>query len=210
MPIYSFLAVPLGYFLGSTPSTYIVGRLVGKVDMRSEGDGRISAAAIYRRSGRVQYALVLAMDIGKGALSIFIANLLTNSLVLVLLAGFATVVGHCWSAFMKFKGGLGATVICGVLLATVFWQLMIGLAIGTIVMLTTHKSGLSSAIAVIVTSIVLLTQSLVQNQPLPGVLIIYPIILILLMVVKRFQINRIAPEMPSSLDQSGKTKQSLD
>jgi glycerol-3-phosphate acyltransferase PlsY len=210
MSIYSFLAVPLGYILGSMPSTYIVGRLVGKVDMRGEGDGRISAAAIYRRLGRIQYALVLAMDIGKGALAIFIANLLTNSLALVLLAGFATMVGHCWSTFMKFKGGLGATVICGVLLATVFWQLVIGLAVGAIAMLITRKSGLSSAVAVIATSVVLLIQSLVQDQPLPGVLIIYPIILILLMALKRFQINRIAPEMPGSLDQSGKTKQRLD
>ena len=30
----SFLSIPVGYVLGSIPSSYIVGRFVGKTDMR--------------------------------------------------------------------------------------------------------------------------------------------------------------------------------
>ena len=195
MPVYPFLSIPIGWLLGSIPSAYIIGRLLGKTDMRTEGDGRISAAAIYRRVGRIQYALVLAMDIGKGTLSIFIANLLTNSLILVLLAGFVTVVGHCWSVFLKLEGGLGATVICGVLIGTVLWPLIIGLAVGAVVMLITRKSGFSSGVTIVVISTVLLIQYLVQSQsqahPLDPVLIIYPIALILIMVLKHIQVNRI-------------------
>ena len=62
---YSFLAVPLAYLIGSFPSTLIIGKLVGRTDMRAEGDGKISAAAIYRRMGRLPYTIVVLMDIGK-------------------------------------------------------------------------------------------------------------------------------------------------
>jgi len=178
---------------------------MGKADMRNEGDGRISAAAVYRKLGRLPYALVLLMDIGKGALSVAIANLLAASLVLVLLTGFAAMVGHCWSVFLKFKGGLGATAMCGVLLATVLWQLLIGLAVGTIIMSATRKSGFSSAIVIIVTTIVLLLQYLFYNQahPLAPALIIYPMALILIMVLKRLQTKKIQETMlegPDDLD----------
>jgi len=173
--------------------------------MRTEGDGRISAAAVYKKVGRLPYALVLIMDIGKGALSIGIANLFTDALVVVLLTGFAAVLGHCWSVFMKFKGGLGATVMCGVLLATVLWQLLIGLAAGAIVMLITRKSGLSSAVVIMVTTIVLLIQYLFFNQTnqLAPILIIYPAALILIMVLKRLQTKKIRealPQDPTDLD----------
>ncbi|MBM3149220.1 MAG: hypothetical protein FJZ88_04210, partial [Chloroflexi bacterium] len=79
MAWYSFLAIPLGYLIGSFPSTLIIGRLMGKQDMRTEGDGKISAAAVYRRMGRIPYAIVVLMDIGKGALAIVAARALTDS-----------------------------------------------------------------------------------------------------------------------------------
>ncbi len=205
MTEYSLLSIPIGYVLGSTPSSYIIGRFMGKADMRNVGDGRISAAAVYRKLGRLPYALVLLMDIGKGALSIAIANLLTDALVLVLLTGFAAVIGHCWSVFMKFKGGLGATAICGVLMATVFWQLLMGLVVGAIVMLATRKSGISSAVVIVFTTIVLLIQYLFFRQayPLAPALIIYPVALILVMVLKRLQTRKIREvmlETPEDLD----------
>lgn len=107
----SLLSIPLAYLLGSISSTYIVGRLVGNVDMRTEDDGRISAAAMYRRFGLIPFLVVVIMDMGMAALAVIIAKMLTESLEIVLVAGFATVVGHNWSVFLRFKGGLGATAI---------------------------------------------------------------------------------------------------
>jgi glycerol-3-phosphate acyltransferase PlsY len=172
---------------------------MGKIDVRQEGDGRISAAAVHRKLGVVPFVLVVVMDVGEGVLTVLIARMLTKSLmpteslIVMMIAGFAAVVGHNWSVFLKFKGGMGATTIYGVLVALVWWQLLIVAAAAYIIFLIMKRknSGLMTAILIIVLSIVLLVQSLFQNEPL--ILAIYPFILILLMVLKRFQISRTGP-----------------
>jgi glycerol-3-phosphate acyltransferase PlsY len=193
------IAVVLGYLIGSIPSAYIIGRLIGKIDLRSEGDGRISAAAVHKRLGVVPFLLVVVMDVGVGVLAVLIAKLLTGSPLdvftdsqwAVLVAGFAAVVGHDWPVFLKFKGGLGATTTFGVLVALVWWQFLIVAAAVFILHLVMKrkKSGLVTAILIVVLSVVLLLQSLFQNKPL--ILAIYPAILIVLMILKGIQIGRI-------------------
>ena len=183
------IAVILGYVIGSIPSAYIIGRLMGKIDVRQEGDGRISASAVHKRLGVVPFVLVVIMDVGEGVLAVLVAGMLTESLLVVLIAGFAAVVGHNWSVFLKFKGGLGATTIYGVLVTLVWWQLLVVAAAAFILFLIMKrkKSGLSTAVLIIALSIVLF----VQKSPL--ILVIYPFILILLMVLKRFQVSRTRP-----------------
>jgi glycerol-3-phosphate acyltransferase PlsY len=183
-------AVILGYLLGAIPSAYIVGRLIGKIDLRSQPDGKISASVVNKKLGVFPFLLVVAMDVGKGALAVVIAGLLTDSLIIVLIAGFAAVTGHNWSVFLKFKGGLGATVTYGVLIAIVWWQLLIAAAVAGIIYFTTRKSGLSTAILIAIISGIMLAQYLLGSGTL--ILVPYPLVLILLMVLKRFQI-RVAP-----------------
>ena len=183
------IAVILGYVIGSIPSAYIIGRLMGKIDVRQEGDGRISASAVHKRLGVVPFVLVVIMDVGEGVLAVLVAGMLTESLLVVLIAGFAAVVGHNWSVFLKFKGGLGATTIYGVLVTLVWWQLLVVAAAAFILFLIMKrkKSGLSTAVLIIALSIVLF----VQKSPL--ILVIYPFVLIMLMLLKRFQISRTVP-----------------
>ncbi len=154
--------------------------------MRQEGDGRISASAVHKRLGVIPYLLVVVMDVGAGALSVFIATILTEYQLTILLAGFAAVVGHNWSVFLKFKGGLGATTIYGVLVYLAWWQVLTAAAIAfaLFLIMKRKKSGLSTAILLTIVSIILF----IQKEPL--ILVVYPFILILLMVLKRFQISR--------------------
>jgi len=173
--------------------------LMGKIDMRQEPDGRISAAAVHEKLGVVPFLLVVVMDVGAGVLAVFIAKWLTGSPLdvytdsqwAVLAAGFAAVVGHNWPVFLKFKGGLGATTTFGVLVSLVWWQfLIVAVAVFILHLITKRKkSGLMTAILIVALSIILLLQGLFQNKPL--ILAIYPAILILLMILKRLQIGRI-------------------
>jgi glycerol-3-phosphate acyltransferase PlsY len=126
-----YLVIPLGYFIGSISGAYIICRLIGKFDIRIERDGRISAAEVYRKLGTRPFLYVVGIDVVKGLVSVTIAQLITQnmscSLIIVLLTGFLTVIGHNWSIFLQFKGGLGATVMYGVLGGILFFQTLIAL-----------------------------------------------------------------------------------
>jgi glycerol-3-phosphate acyltransferase PlsY len=190
MAIYDFLLVPLGYLLGSIPSAYIIGRLAKGVDVRTEADGRISAAAVYRRAGVIPFLAVIAMDVGQGAAAILIAKFLTDSLLVILLAGLAAVVGHNWSVFLKFRGGLGATTTYGVLAGLAIWQLLIAGLVAVVPFVVTRKSGLSTGVLIGTISIIFLVQRIFFDQEISVFLIVYPPMLIACMLLKRFQIRR--------------------
>ena len=191
------IAVVLGYLIGSIPSAYIIGRLWGKIDLRLEGDGRVSAAAVHRKLGIVPFLVVVVMDVGAGVLAVLFAKMLTgspldvftDSQLAVLVAGFAAVAGHNWSVFLNFRGGLGATTIFGVLVTLAWWQfLVVAAAVFTIFLIMKRKkSGLMTAVLIVGFSLLLF----IQKAPL--ILVIYPFILILLMLLKRFQISKTGP-----------------
>ena len=110
-------AIIIGYILGSIPFAYIIARLKKGVDIRKVGGGNVGALNTYREIGPVYGLGVLAADILKGVLAVFVAKWLDISLAWVCVAGFAAVVGHNWPVFIKFKGGMGAATVIGVLVA---------------------------------------------------------------------------------------------
>jgi acyl phosphate:glycerol-3-phosphate acyltransferase len=191
----------MGYLLGSIPFSYLVARLFGKIDLREEGDGRISAAAVKKRMGLVPFLAVVVLDVCKGFAAVMIAkamigsttveDLPLSSLLIILSTGFVAVIGHSWSPFIKFQGGLGATVIYGTLAGAFLWpQEIIALVIGAISILVTRKSGFSTGAVIIALVIVLLLQKIFWTPDMPLLIIFYPIILIVLMIVKRFQVRK--------------------
>jgi len=118
MPL--FLIAILSYLLGSIPFSYIVAKLYRK-NLFEVGSRNIGAVNVYRATGKIE-ALLLALigDVGKGALVIFLAKLLSflgyNLLFGQALAAFFVVAGHNWPIFLKFKGGRGLASLIGVLL----------------------------------------------------------------------------------------------
>ena len=59
--------------------------------------------------------LVTLLDAGKGVLAVWIAARLAPGVVALALAGAAVVVGHCWSVYIGFKGGMGLATAAGTL-----------------------------------------------------------------------------------------------
>lgn len=176
--------IAIAYLLGSIPSAYLVGRLLKGLDIREAGDGRLGAAATYRRVGLAGGLIVGLMDLAKGAAAVFLAQVLGFPLLVVLLAGLAVVVGHNWSIFLRFKGGKGALTICGVLASLMFWQLLIAIALGGIFYLITHKTGMSTGILLGFLSLInLITGSLI-------LLIILPLFISLPMVLKHISMPK--------------------
>ncbi|MGD9143752.1 MAG: glycerol-3-phosphate acyltransferase [Dehalococcoidia bacterium] len=109
-------AIIIGYILGSIPFAYIIARMKKGVDIREVGGGNAGALNVYRQVGPLYGLGVLATDIGKGALAVLVAGWMDLSLSWVCVAGFASIVGHNWPLFLKFRGGKGAATVIGVLL----------------------------------------------------------------------------------------------
>lgn len=117
MEIKIALGVIIGYLLGSIPFAYIIARLKKGVDIREVGGGNVGALNTYREIGPAYGLGVLVTDILKGSFAVWIAAWLGLSLEWICVAGFAAVVGHNFPVFIKFKGGMGAATVIGVLAA---------------------------------------------------------------------------------------------
>jgi glycerol-3-phosphate acyltransferase PlsY len=119
-----FALVPLAYVLGSVPFGLLVGLARG-VDPRKAGSGNIGATNVGRLLGGKFFALVFVLDLLKGLLPTLAASWIVHRsgepadwrvYLLWLLVGFAAIVGHMFSVFLKFTGGKGVATSAGVML----------------------------------------------------------------------------------------------
>lgn len=116
----------VAYLLGSIPTGLIVGWALLRRDIRAGGSGHSGATNTLRQAGWGAGVVVLALDIGKGALAEWLALRYGTMPLTPVLAGGAAVAGHCWPVFARFRGGMGMATAGGALLAS--WPL--GFAIG--------------------------------------------------------------------------------
>lgn len=112
----------MGYLLGALPFGLIVGRLLGGVDLRTRGSGRTGTTNALRTIGAPGAALVLILDVAKGAGAVLLARAIWAgdpawTEWVAALAGAGAVVGHIWSVFIGFRGGRGVATSAGALLA---------------------------------------------------------------------------------------------
>ncbi|MEW5940728.1 MAG: glycerol-3-phosphate acyltransferase [Chloroflexota bacterium] len=123
----------VGYLLGSIPSALWITRLVKGVDVRDGGSGHVTTTNTIRQAGWVAGAVVLAMDLGKGFLAIWLAQRAGLPAWSVGLTGAFAVAGHCWPVFAGFRGGMGLATMGGGLL--VVSTLGFLLALGALILL---------------------------------------------------------------------------
>ena len=138
------IAVVIGYLLGSIPSAYIAARLIKGKDIRRIGGGNVGARNVFTEVGKGAGIAVGIFDVGKGAAAVAIAQwLLAVPPHFVLLTGIAVVAGHIWSVYLKFTGGNGIATTLGVLAILLPWELLIALALTTILIGITRNAILS-------------------------------------------------------------------
>lgn len=99
-------AVLLGYLLGSSNTSLIIGKLYG-TDVRKHGSGNAGMTNTFRILGKLPALIVVAGDVLKGVLACLFGNLIAGYPGL-LLGGFFAVIGHNWPLYFHFKGGKGA------------------------------------------------------------------------------------------------------
>jgi acyl phosphate:glycerol-3-phosphate acyltransferase len=102
-----------GYALGSVPFAFLVARRAG-IDVRVSGSGNVGAANVLRTTGASLGVAVIALDISKGAASVWAAHAAAGTLDAMAAAGAAAIVGHIYPVWLRFHGGKGVAVAAGV------------------------------------------------------------------------------------------------
>jgi len=113
------------YLIGSIPFGLVVSRLLFKQDLRKLGSGNIGATNVLRNFGVQPFIAVMMLDMGKGVAAVAIGRALGLGPNLSLIAGLASIMGHNWSVFLKFKGGKGIATSGGVIIAAYPWQVIV-------------------------------------------------------------------------------------
>ncbi|MCV0428045.1 MAG: glycerol-3-phosphate 1-O-acyltransferase PlsY [Roseibium sp.] len=172
------LAAAVAYFIGSIPTGYVAGRLLGDIDIREHGSKSVGATNVLRTLGKWPAAGVLFVDVLKGVFAVVFARWFLNLLPVspeaatnsqawiswgICLAGLAALLGHSRSIWLKFSGGKSAATGLGVLLA-MSWPVGLGAAaVFGLVLASFRIVSLSSMLAAL-TAIVLVC---VLEQPFP-------------------------------------------
>jgi acyl phosphate:glycerol-3-phosphate acyltransferase len=156
-----FVVAVAAYFIGSLPTGYLAGRLKG-IDIRQAGSGNIGATNVFRILGKTAGIVVLVMDALKGFLAVRVAApwviarlggdaaLSEASLeYLKIVAGFAAILGHNYTCWLRFKGGKGIATTAGVMLGLAPVALGIVLALWIVVFAISRYVSVASIVAAI-------------------------------------------------------------
>jgi glycerol-3-phosphate acyltransferase PlsY len=135
--------IAAGYLLGGIPTGVLVGRFWG-VDVQRVGSGNIGATNVLRALGIGSGALVLVLDLLKGALPVLAARVFLGDGLVLALVGTAAVAGHVWSPYLRFRGGKGVATGLGTLLALVPIAGLIALVVGVLVIALSRYVSLGS------------------------------------------------------------------
>jgi len=104
------------YLLGSVPAAYLVAKWSRGIDIRQYGSGNVGASNLLRLTSKWLAIPVTIFDIGKGALAIWVAQLLGLGVAEQIVVGLAAILGHNWPIFLRFQGGRGIFTSLGVIL----------------------------------------------------------------------------------------------
>jgi len=110
-------AFVLAFLAGSIPFGYLVGRVFYRRDIRAQGSGNIGAMNALRTLGRGGAIAVLLLDALKGFIpTLWAAAAFRGEPIAALVAGGA-VLGHCFSPWLRFRGGKGIATSFGAIFA---------------------------------------------------------------------------------------------
>lgn len=143
------LGLVASYLLGSVPFGFVLVRLVKGIDLRTVGSGNIGATNAMRALGKPLGLLAFLLDVAKGWVpAAVLAPLCTagsgsgsvaapDSIATAVVFAAASVVGHVFPIYLRFRGGKAVATSCGALIAidpTVFlvggaaWLVALGAA----------------------------------------------------------------------------------
>ena len=177
----------VGAFLfGGVPFALLIGLARG-VDIRKRGSGNVGATNLARVAGTPWGVLAFFFDAAKGYLPVILGDLWLGADRpdwALIGAGVAAVVGHCYSPYLRFRGGKGVATGAGMVLALHPGAFAILILVWATIAVTIRDIGVASSVAAVAGLLVggdLLRSNSLMGAPRPtlGGLLIGIAILIL-------------------------------
>lgn len=114
--LFYILVIVCAYVLGSSSMSFYLAKLQ-HVDIRNRGSKNLGASNAMLLMGWKAGVLVGVHDIGKALLAVFLARLLFAELpYIAVIAGVASVLGHIFPFYLRFRGGKGFASFLGMVL----------------------------------------------------------------------------------------------
>jgi acyl phosphate:glycerol-3-phosphate acyltransferase len=136
------------YLLGAVPTSYLVARWFGGVDLREAGSRNLGATNLYRVLGWRFAVPVGLFDVAKGAVPVLVFGSHAPSVpYFPLWCGITAVLGHVFSVFVRFRGGKGVATAAGMVIALAPLAFPVVLAVWAIVVRATGYVSLGSIVA---------------------------------------------------------------
>jgi glycerol-3-phosphate acyltransferase PlsY len=152
------LLVFLAYVLGSTPTSFWVGRAFFGVDLREVGSGNLGATNTFRALGWKAALPVMIVDVFKGWFPVWFFPQRDHSAIWewTLAYAAAAILGHVFSFWVRFKGGKGIATSAGAFLALSPWGALTALASWVLVTFSTRMVSAGSLAAAVTLPVALL------------------------------------------------------
>ena len=106
------LAVVAAYLVGSIPFAQLLSKRRG-IDLRRVGSGNVGASNVLRTLGVRPAVVAMMLDAVKGTVAVLVAQRLTNGVAAPVMAGLASMIGHVYPVWLRFRGGKGVATAAG-------------------------------------------------------------------------------------------------
>lgn len=181
----NIIAYALAYLLGGIPFGLILAKFFGGVNIRNEGSKSIGATNVLRvlkqqdpNLAKKIAVLTVICDVLKGVLPILIAKFIGIAPATLWAMAVFSVIGHCYSPFLKFEGGKGIATGAGVLAVFLPIEIIIALVVWFLVGRVFKISSLASLLALLA----LILSSLSLHPQIPDINSHAPIFIIAFIV----------------------------
>lgn len=178
-----FCLLIASFFCGAIPTGYLLVRVLKRQDIRSVGSGNIGSTNVGRAAGTAASLITQIVDILKGVIPVAVALIFSSrfdfgsaKMNVLAATALASIMGHDFSPFLKFRGGKGVNTTVGAFLLLAPIPVIIGIGVFYILRLTTsivsiRSLALGFAIA-IMTSVLRFPPAIILASWLAALLIV--------------------------------------
>lgn len=151
MSAFTYLTCSIaGYLVGSFPTGVVLSKKKYGIDVREMGSGNIGATNVTRVFGWYAGVLVFLADFLKGYVPLWVTQkLIPDSPWCLTIVGAMVVLGHCYSLFLRFRGGKGVATSLGCLFMVAPWACVAASLVYIVSLALTRISAIGSLAGVV-------------------------------------------------------------